>query len=142
MAIKQLNPYLNFNGTADKAIQLYQSALGAKVENIMRFGDAAGNMPVAPADKNRVMHAVLRMGAGVVMLSDTMPGAPVGADGGNVHITLDFDDVDEMTKKFDALAAGGQVTMPLSDTFWGARFGMLTDAYGIRWMFNCEQRKG
>jgi PhnB protein len=141
MAIKQINPYLNFNGTADKAVQLYQSALGAKVENIMRFGDAAGNMPVAPADKNRVMHAVLNLGAGVIMLSDTMPNQPVGADG-NVHITLDFDDVEEMTRKFDALAAGGNVTMPLQNAFWGARFGMLTDAFGIRWMFNCEQRKG
>jgi len=141
MAIKQINPYLNFNGTADKAIQLYQSALEAKVKNMMRFGDAATGMPVAPADKNRVMHAVLDLGPSAIMMSDTMPTAPVGADG-NVHITLDFDNVEEMTKKFDALAAGGQVTMPLSDTFWGARFGMLTDAYGIRWMFNCEQRKG
>lgn len=140
MAIRQLNPYLNFNGTADKAIQLYQTALGARVQNIMRFGDAAG-MPVEPADKNRVMHAVLDLGAGVVMLSDTMPNQPVGTDG-NVHITLDFADADEMTTKFDALSAGGKVTMPLQNTFWGARFGMLTDAYGIRWMFNCEQRTG
>jgi PhnB protein len=141
MAIKQINPYLNFNGTADKAIQLYQSALGAKVQNIMRFGDAANGMPVAPADKNRVMHAVLDLGPSAIMMSDTMRDAQVSA-GGNVHITLDFDSVDDMTKKFDALAAGGKVTMPLSDTFWGARFGMLTDAYGIHWMFNCEQRKG
>ena len=141
MAIKQINPYLNFNGTADKAVQLYQSALGAKVQNIMRFGDAATNMPVAPADKNRVMHAVLDLGPSVIMLSDTMPNAAVGTDG-NVHITLDFEDADEMATKFDALAAGGKVTMPLQNTFWGARFGMLTDAYGIHWMFNCEQRKG
>jgi len=141
MAIKQINPYLNFNGTADKAVQLYQSALGAKVQNIMRFGDAATNMPVAPADKNRVMHAVLDLGPSVIMLSDTMPNAPVGTDG-NVHITLDFEDAGEMATKFDALAAGGKVTMPLQNTFWGARFGMLTDAYGIHWMFNCEQRKG
>jgi len=139
MAIKQLNPYLNFNGTAEKAIKLYESALGAKVENVMRFGDGAGGMPVAPADKDRIMHAVLHRGGGMVMLSDTMPNQPVGADG-NVHITLDFDDAGEMNEKFDALAAGGKVTMPLNDTFWGARFGMLTDAYGIRWMFNCQKK--
>jgi PhnB protein len=138
MAIKQLNPYLNFNGTADKAIQLYQSALGAKVDSIMRFGDAAGNIPVAPADKNRVMHARLLVGGAMFMLSDTMPDAPVAA-GGNVHITLDFDDPDDMSRKFDALAAGGKVTMPLQNTFWNARFGMLTDAYGISWMFNCNK---
>ena len=139
MAIKQLNPYLNFNGTADKAIQLYERALGAKVENAQRFGDVPGmNFPTE--HKNRVMHAVLRIGTGMLMLSDTMPDQPA-ASGGNVHITLDFDDPGEMTKKFDALAAGGKVTMPLGDTFWGAQFGVLTDAFGIPWMFNCTLKK-
>ena len=84
------------------------------------------------------MHAVLDLGPSVIMLSDTMPNAPANT-GGNVHITLDFDNPDEMATKFDALAAGGKVTMPLQNTFWNARFGMLTDAYGINWMFNCEQ---
>lgn len=139
MAIRQLNPYLNFNGNADQAIQLYQRALGAKVDNVMRFGDAA-QMPVAPADKNRVMHAVLQLGAGTLMLSDTMPDQPT-VMGSNVYVTLDFDDVGDMTQKFDALAAGGKVTMPLSDTFWGAKFGMLTDAFGVNWMFNCDTKK-
>ncbi len=140
MAIKQLNPYLNFNGTAEQAIKLYESALGAKADNVMRFGDQAG-MPVAPADKNRVMHAVLKLGTGTVMISDTMPNQPVSTEGGNVHVSLDFDDVTEMTTKFGALAKGGSITMPLQDTFWGAKFGMLTDAFGVRWMFNCETRK-
>jgi PhnB protein len=139
MAIKNLNPYLNFNGTADKAIQLYESALGAKVENVSRFGDAQG-MDVPPDQKNRVLHAVLRLGDGAVMLSDTMPNMPAPA-GNNVHVSLNCDDVADMTKKFDALSVGGKVTMPLQDTFWGAKFGMLVDAFGIHWMFNCETRK-
>jgi PhnB protein len=139
MAIRHLNPYLNFNGSADQAIQLYQRALGAQVDNVMRFGDAA-QMPVAPADKNRVMHAVLQIGGGTLMLSDTMPDQPT-VMGSNVYVTLDFDDVGDMTQKFDALAAGGKVTMPLNDTFWGAKFGMLTDAFGVNWMFNCETKK-
>jgi PhnB protein len=140
MSIKQLNPYLNFEGTADKAIKLYESALGAKAENVMRFGDAPG-MPVPPEQKGRVMHAALRIGAGMLMVSDTMPGMPVAHDS-NTHVCLDFDDPADLTKKFEALAAGGKVTMPLQDTFWGAKFGMLTDAYGIKWMFNCELKKG
>ena len=139
MAIKNLNPYLNFNGTAEKAIKLYESALGAKTENVMRFGDAKG-MDVAPEQKNRVMHAALIIGGGAIMLSDTMPNMPPPA-GNNVHVSLNCDDVAEMTEQFDALAVGGKVTMPLQDTFWGARFGMLTDAFGINWMFNCETRK-
>lgn len=139
MAIRKLNPYLNFNGTAAKAIALYERALGAKTEHVMRFGEAGG-MPVAPENKDRVMHAHLRIGEGVVMLSDTMPNMPAPAES-NVHVMLDFDDPAEMTEKFNALAAGGQVTMPLQDTFWGAKFGMLTDAFAIRWMFNCELKK-
>jgi len=141
MAIKKLNPYLNFNGTADKAIKLYETVLGARTEGLMRFGEGAAPS-AGPEDKDRVMHALLHIGEGVIMISDTMRSAPVSADGnGNVHITLDFDDPVDMGRKFEGLASGGKVTMPLQDTFWGARFGMLTDAYGIRWMFNCEIRK-
>ena len=139
MAIRKLNPYLNFNGTADKAIKLYESALGAKTERIMRFGDIA-EMKIAPEHKDRVIHAALFIGEGVVMVSDTMPNQPVPTEG-NTHVILDFDAPADMTKKFDALAVGGKVTMPLQDTFWGAKFGMLKDAYGISWMFNCDMKK-
>jgi PhnB protein len=139
MAIKTLNPYLTFSGTAEKAIKLYESALGAKADNIMRFGDIPG-ADSPPEAKDRVMHCVLRLGNHVLMVSDTRPGETV-APGGAVHISLDFDDEADMTRKFEALSAGGKVTMPLADTFWGARFGMLVDAYGIDWMFNCEKKK-
>ena len=134
MAIKQLNPYLQFNGTAAQAIQLYESALGAKTEALMRFADAPGMDK--PEHRDRIMHSMLRVGPGIIMVSDTMPGQP-STSGGNIDVCLDFDDVDDMASKFNALAAGGAVTTPLQDTFWGARFGTLTDAYGVKWMFNC-----
>jgi PhnB protein len=138
MAIRKLNPYLNYDGNAAKAIALYEKVLGAKVEGLQKFGDMPGGEP-DPATKDRVMHAVLHIGEGVIMASDGMPGkAPVAGD--NVHITLDFDDEADMARKFDGLAAGGKITMPLQDTFWGARFGMLVDAYGISWMFNCNKK--
>ena len=139
MAIKNLNPYLNFDGTAAKALELYQRALGAKVMQVSRFGEAKG-MDVPPDAKDRVLHASIQLGEGYVMMSDTMPGMPAPT-GNNVHVSLNCDDVADMERKFEALAAGGKVTMPLQDTFWGARFGMLTDAFGINWMFNCETRK-
>jgi PhnB protein len=139
MSIKKLNPYLNFDGTAAKAIKLYETALGAKVENVMPWTDMPGQPPNLAA-KDRLMHAVLRIGEGVVMLSDSPPGVPVTV-GNNTHVTLDFDDAADMARKFDALSVGGKVTMPLQDTFWGAKFGMLTDAHGVSWMFNCEIRK-
>ena len=140
MAIKKLNPYLNFNGTAAKAIKLYEKALDAKAENVMPYAGAPGQ-PTSPETKDRIMHAVVHIGDGVVMVSDAPPDAPVAA-GTNVHVTLDFDDAAEMARKFDALSAGGKITMPLQDTFWGAKFGMLIDAHGVSWMFNCETRKG
>ena len=66
-----------------------------------------------------------------------MNGVAHATNSGN----LDFDDIADMTKKFDALARNGTVTLPLHHTFWGARFGMLTDAYGVRWMFNSQIEK-
>ena len=76
-----------------------------------------------------------------IMISDGPPGHAVSSSTA-VHVALHFDsDLDEVGRKFDALAQGGEVTMPLTDTFWGARFGTLTDAFGIRWMFNAELPK-
>jgi PhnB protein len=72
------------------------------------------------------------------MLSDSVPGNGV-KPGGNGQVSLQFTDPAEMARRFDALAAGGTITMPLQDTFWG-KFGMLTDAFGVDWMFNCEVR--
>jgi PhnB protein len=137
MSITQLNPYLNFDGTAGEAIRLYERALGAAVETIQRFGEVPG-MTVAQDHRHRVTHARLRIGAGIAMISDAPPGMAVAAEG-NVHVCLAFDNLADATARFEALAAGGKITMPLQDTFWGATFGMLTDAYGVRWMFNCNK---
>src|SRR5689334_22449916 len=130
MSIKQVNPYLNFNGNAHAAIKLYQAALGAKLE-----GD------VMPFDKDpgRVMHARLTIGEGLVMLSDGPPGKSVPTET-NVWVSLDYTDVDEMKRAFEHLSDGGKVEMALQDTFWGATFGMLADKFGIHWMFNCNKR--
>jgi PhnB protein len=141
MPINKLNPYLNYDGNAEQAIKLYETALGAKTEHVMRFGDVA-ETKASPADSKRIMHALLQLGSGVVMLSDTMPGMPTTAEAnGNTQVALHFDDPAEMARRFEALSVGGKVTLPLHDTFWGAKFGMLTDAFGIRWMFNCELKR-
>jgi PhnB protein len=139
MSIKSVEPYIHFNGTAEKAIKHYESALGAKAEHVMRYGDVP-DMKAPAENKNLVMHSLLKVGDGVVMLCDTTPDQPVPNDS-NVQICLNFTDKADMTKKFEALSAGGKVVMPLQDTFWGAHFGMLTDSFGVRWMFNCELKK-
>lgn len=140
MSIKQLNPYLIFDGQAEQAIRLYERALGATIEPFQRFGDVPGAKMEGP-NRERVMHAVVRIGTWVLMISDSMPGSSP-ATGGIVHICLDFDDEAEMRQKFEALAATGKVEMAPHDTFWGAVFGSLTDAHGVSWMFNCEKKKG
>lgn len=140
MAINKLNPYIMFNGTADKALKFYEKALGAKIEGLMRFGDVK-EVPSKPEDKTRVMHALVRLDAGEFMVSDAMPGKNEPTES-NMHVCLNFDNVDDMTRKFDALSAGGKITGPLQDTFWGAKFGTLTDQFSVNWMFNCELKKG
>lgn len=139
MPIKSLNPYLNFDGKAAEAIAHYERALGATSEMVMRFGEVK-EMPVPPDLEDRVMHATLQVGGGTIMISDS-PGPAVTA-GDATHVALHFSgDLDDMARKFTALAEGGEVTMPLTDTFWGARFGTLIDRFGIRWMFNGELPK-
>ena len=142
MSITNLNPYINFNGDAEKAIKLYERALGARSENVMRWSELppgeGGN--VAPEHKNRIMHALLHVGDFELMVADTPPDQPAQV-GNRSHVNLSFDDVSDMQKKFEALSSGGQVTMPIQDAFWGAKFGMLKDQFGVQWMFNCQQEQ-
>jgi PhnB protein len=139
MSVTMLNPCLIFDGTADKAIKLYEKALGARTERIMRAGDLPGE-DVPAGSKDRIVHAALRVGDMVLMLMDGRTGEPVARDT-NVLVSIAFNDLAEMTTSFEALADGGQVTVPLHDAFWGARFGMVNDRHGIRWMFSCEVKK-
>jgi PhnB protein len=143
MAIKKINPYLTFDGKAEQAIQLYERALDAKVEGLMRFADApaAPERPVPQTHKNRVMHAILRIVDERFMVMDAPPGVAASTTS-NVQIALELDDEDELVKRFDALASGGVVRVAPHDAFWGAKFGMLTDAFGINWIFNCPNKKG
>jgi PhnB protein len=130
MSVTSLNPYLGFQGNAAKAIAFYEKALGAKVEGVMKWGE--GPMQTPPEMKDRVMHAELAIGGGKIMLCDE-PQPSSGES--NINVCLHLNDNADMARKFDALAVGGQVIMPIADAFWGATFGMLKDAFGIKWMF-------
>ncbi|TNF28267.1 MAG: glyoxalase/bleomycin resistance/extradiol dioxygenase family protein [Deltaproteobacteria bacterium] len=136
MGIKNVTPYLFFNGQATDAVALYERALGARTESLMRFGELPGGCTAG--DEGRVMHASLRLGEALVMVSDA-PTAQPSAVGANVQLTLDFDDLDDMRARFDALAATGAVVSAIQETFWGAHFGVLRDSFGVFWMFNCQK---
>ena len=135
--MKSFQPYLNFDGNARDAMTFYQKALGGEL-SIQTFKDVGAPAPAGA--ENRVMHARLQKGNAVLMASDTMPGMTF-KPGNHTWVNVDCDSVDEIEKAFKALSAGGQVTMPLQDQFWGARFGMLVDKFGTQWMMNAELPK-
>ena len=131
-------PYLNFNGNAAEALAFYAKAFDGKVLFQQTFGDAPMESPADQKDK--IMHATFQAGELTFMVSDSMPGQPV-AGGTNMSLSLNFKTVADIDKTFAALSDGATVTMPLQDTFWGAKFGMLTDKFGINWMFNHDYEK-
>lgn len=118
MSVKTLTPYIHFNGTAGKAIELYEKALGAKAAEIMRYGDTPGMNPPA-AQKDLILHAAVKIGEGVLMVTDAPPNQPVLTEG-NIKVALDFTDLAETEEAFQALSAGGKVVSPLQDTFLGS----------------------
>ncbi|MEO8623477.1 MAG: VOC family protein [bacterium] len=133
--MKAFQPYLNFDGTTREAMTFYQKSLDAEL-TMQTFGETGAPGPA----EDRIMHARLTKGAAVLMASDSMPGMPL-AVGNNVWVNIDCESIPEIEQYFTALSEGGTVIMPLADQFWGARFGMLADKFGINWMLNCELPK-
>ena len=131
--MKAFTPYLNFDGNTREAMTFYQQCTGGELK-IQTFKEAWAESP--PEAANLVMHAALTKGPAILMASDPMPGMPI-VQGNNVWVNIDCETVPEIEQLFAAFSEGGKVVMPLADQFWGARFGMLTDKFGINWMFNC-----
>ena len=129
-------PYLNFNGNAKEALEFYSKALNGKVTQSQTFADA--NMAQDESMKDKILHAVFEAGVLKFMVSDCPPGVSV-KEGDAVSLSLNFTDPELIETTFIALAEGGKITMPMQDTFWGARFGMTKDKYGIHWMFNHDK---
>lgn len=146
----QLVPYLNFAGNCKEALGLYSDALNGKIEYHMLYSEQQDICKNLPANwHNKIMHAVFRAGEIFFMASDIMEGDngscgvnKLVPEGSPVALSLNFDDENKQTEVFNKLAHGGNIIMPLQDTFWGARFGMLTDKFGIRWMFNYDKPQG
>lgn len=131
----KVQPYLFFDGRCDEAIAYYTTVLGAESTFLMRFREAPDQPPpgMLPPDwADKVMHAELRIGETVVMLSDgNCPGGPA-IRGVSLALTADGDA--EAERLFAALADGGTVQMPIGKTFFASRFGMLADRFGVNWM--------
>jgi PhnB protein len=132
--MSKIDPYLFLNGRADEAIAFYQDALGAELAIRMSFGESPSPspMPLPPGWDQKVMHASLKVGDTQLMLSDADSSDSAKFNGFRLSLTLD--DEAALRRAFDKLADGGQVQMPLAQTFWAPLFGMLTDKLGIGWM--------
>ena len=131
-------PYLTFNGSAAEALAFYSKALNGGVLHQQTFGESP--MECAEDQKDKIMHATFKAGNLMFMASDGMPGK-VPLSGDNLSLSINFTDPESIEKTFAALSEGGTVTMPLQDTFWGAKFGMLKDKFGFHWMFNHDLKK-
>ena len=130
-----LEPYLFFNGRCEEAMDFYQHAIGAEVTVKMRMNEAPDPPPpgaIPPGFDNKIMHASLRIGAMNLLVTDGNSDMAPSFKG--FSLTLGVDDTAEAHRKFDALAQGGKVVMPLGKTFWSPCFGMLEDQFGVGWM--------
>jgi PhnB protein len=129
--VNYVTAYLNFAGNTREAMTFYQRCLGGELE-IM---DAAGS-PCESVMPNMVIHSrISRNGIPFLAASDSSPNMPVRF-GDNFHVCIECESVEEIERLFAAIGQGGEVRMPLADMFWGARFGLVVDKFGVQWMFN------
>ena len=140
-----INPYLIFNGNCDEAFLFYQSVFGGAFPYVGKFKDmpaAEGNPVFSEAEGNKIMHVTLPIGDGSILMgSDSNSASGEIAFGENISLSINAQRKVAADKLFNGLSAGGKVTMPMNDTFWGAYFGMFTDKFGINWMVNFDENE-
>ena len=133
----QLNPYLMFDGQCEAAFRFYEQALGGTIAAMMTYADTPAAEHTSPEMRGRIIHARLarrRHGPDGVRRYGRALQKMQG-----FSVTLSVDEPAEAERVFAALSAGGTVTMPIQETFWARRFGMLVDRFGTPWMINCEK---
>ena len=131
----QVNPYLNFNGNCEAAFKFYAEALGGKIDTMMRFADAPSDAAVPAGWREKIMHISMNL-AGTRLMGSDAPDERYQKPQG-MTVSLQTTDPKDAERVFAALSKGGAVRMPLQQTFFAARFGMVTDRFGIPWMVNC-----
>ncbi|MAQ13258.1 MAG: VOC family protein [Sandaracinus sp.] len=133
-----VSTYLNFDGQTEAAFEHYQTVFRAEpVGPVVRVGDIpeSEGEPRTPAQARRIAHMALAITGGHVLRGTDVPEIRPGSQMGAM---LEPDDDVEAARLFEALAAGGQVVVPLEHQFWGAYFGELVDRFGIRWFVNVD----
>jgi PhnB protein len=132
-----VQPYLDFNGRCDEALEFYKKAIGAKIGMVMRWKDSPDKSMCTPQNADKVMHSQFQIGDTVVMASDgRLSGQPTFK---GIMLSISAANEAEADRVFNGLADGGQVHMPLGKTFFSPRFGMVADKFGVGWMVNVAQ---
>jgi PhnB protein len=135
----QVQPYLMFDGRAEEALNFYKSKLGAQVSMMMRFKEAPDQSMIAPGTGEKIMHSCFKIGDTAVMASDGECRGKANFQG--FSLALNAANPAEAERLFNALSDGGKVQMPLTETFFSPRFGMVADRFGVSWMVVVEQKK-
>ena len=136
----RVNTYLSFNGDCEAAFQLYERCLDGRIGAVFRYGNTplAGDVP--PDWHDKVMHASITIGEQVIMGADVAPDryeAPKG-----ISLSVHTTSIEEAERVFGELEAVGRVVMPLEETFWAPRFGMIVDRFGVPWLISAESLTG
>jgi PhnB protein len=135
--VMDLNTYLSFDGNCAAAFKFYEKVLGGKILMTMPYGDMPGCPDMSDDTKKKIAHVRMQVGDKLLMGSDSPPGRfakPMG-----FHLNISVTDPAQADRLFAALSESGAVTMPIQETFWATRFGMLVDQFGTPWMINCEK---
>lgn len=141
--MKQVNPYLTFNGNCEEAFNSYRSIFGGEFSYVKRHSDlpASSALKMDEEHLNKIMNIALPINDTCTLIgSDANPAYGEVAFGKNITLSLNVDTREEADKVFNALSIGGIVYMPMTDMFWGAYFGMCEDRFGMNWMINYQNQ--
>ena len=133
----KLNTYLHFKGNCEEAPAFYEKALGAKRVMMMRYGESPMANEILQEMCDKIIHGRIALGDNVIMASDAGPDRAQDPAGFAIYIAVDT--VEEAERLFHALSEKAEIGMPMAETFWAHRFGMLTDQFGVPWMVNFEK---
>lgn len=131
----QLSAHLTFNGNCREAFEFYAKVFGGRIATMMTWGESPLAEHVSPAERNAIMHASLEISADTLAGADVVGRPYVPLQG--VYMILEPQSVEDAQRVFAELAEGGSIVMPLEETFWALRYGMVTDRFGVSWEVNC-----
>jgi PhnB protein len=137
-----VNVYLTFNGNCKEAFDFYRSVFGGEFQYVGKYGQMPQQkviQSVPDNEKDKIMHITLPISKETMLMgNDNLQAFGPSIAGNNFTISIKTDTKDEADKLFGKLSKGGEITMPMKETFWGSYYGMITDRFGIKWKMNVD----